>query len=355
MARGRFASMTSLVLGGVLVLSYKRHSKGLPITISSFSGVSIVLDRWMMAVNLLASHQGDPGSILGRATPDFRMWESCPDDAVGRRVFSRGSPVSPALSFRCRSILVSIALVGSQDLDVKSLRVRFPLISTAAGTVSCPGRSGVEGKGRDNDVTAAASMGRLANTCQACDARPRRVWSPEGSRLTRPAPFNTPSDHTPPPTTLRPPRISSSLFVSRGGQCPSDCSSRHGKTAPSSAESYVLPTTPRLPLFSIQLNKIEIHLEEVDSEEGHGARAGSMLAAHQGDPGSIPGRVTADFRMWESCSTIPLVGGFSRGSPVSPPFHTGAAPYSSQSPSMLRVVHISSLSGQRMATTGSNQ
>ncbi|KAJ8870467.1 hypothetical protein PR048_029489 [Dryococelus australis] len=31
--------------------------------------------------------------------------------------------------------------------------------------------------------------------------------------------------------------------------------------------------------------------------------------------------------------TMPLVGGFSRGSPVSPPLHSGAAPYSPQSPS----------------------
>ncbi|KAJ8887907.1 hypothetical protein PR048_007391 [Dryococelus australis] len=31
---------------------------------------------------------------------------------------------------------------------------------------------------------------------------------------------------------------------------------------------------------------------------------------------SIPGRAT--FRMWESCRTMPLVGGFTRGSPVSP-------------------------------------
>ncbi|KAJ8874116.1 hypothetical protein PR048_024957 [Dryococelus australis] len=39
-----------------------------------------------------------------------------------------------------------------------------------------------------------------------------------------------------------------------------------------------------------------------------------------------------DFRKSESCRTMPLVGGFSRGSPVSPPLHLGAAPYSLQSP-----------------------
>ncbi|KAJ8865987.1 hypothetical protein PR048_033511 [Dryococelus australis] len=48
---------------------------------------------------------------------------------------------------------------------------------------------------------------------------------------------------------------------------------------------------------------------------------------------SIPGRVTPDVRMWASCCAMLLVGGFSRGSPVRSPFHSGAAPYSPQSPS----------------------
>ncbi|KAJ8890049.1 hypothetical protein PR048_009555 [Dryococelus australis] len=57
-----------------------------------------------------------------------------------------------------------------------------------------------------------------------------------------------------------------------------------------------------------------------------------------------------DFRMWESYRTMPLIGGFSRGSlPFPPPLNSGAAPYSSQSPSsalkilMLRAVQLSSL------------
>ncbi|KAJ8877311.1 hypothetical protein PR048_021765 [Dryococelus australis] len=41
--------------------------------------------------------------------------------------------------------------------------------------------------------------------------------------------------------------------------------------------------------------------------------------------GSLP-----DFRMWESCPTMPLVGRFSRGSPYPPPFHSRADPYSSR-------------------------
>ncbi|KAJ8890720.1 hypothetical protein PR048_010229 [Dryococelus australis] len=63
-----------------------------------------------IALNLLAFHQGDQDSILGRVTLNFRM------PLVGR--FSRGYPVSPTPSFRCHSILISITLVGSQDLHV---------------------------------------------------------------------------------------------------------------------------------------------------------------------------------------------------------------------------------------------
>ncbi|KAJ8880157.1 hypothetical protein PR048_016622 [Dryococelus australis] len=38
-----------------------------------------------------------------------------------------------------------------------------------------------------------------------------------------------------------------------------------------------------------------------------------LLASYQGEPSSIPGEV-----VYESCRTMPLVSGFSRGSPVSP-------------------------------------
>ncbi|KAJ8888233.1 hypothetical protein PR048_007720, partial [Dryococelus australis] len=68
----------------------------------------------------------------------------------------------------------------------------------------------------------------------------------------------------------------------------------------------------------------------------------------QGEPSPIPAG-SSDFRKWESCRTMPLVGRFPRGSPASPPLHSGAAPYSLQSlPSALktspsRAARISSL------------
>ncbi|KAJ8878391.1 hypothetical protein PR048_018969 [Dryococelus australis] len=58
-----------------------------------------------------------PGSVPCRVTPDFRMWESCRMMPLFGG-FSRGYPVSPALSFRCCSILISVTCVGSKDLDM---------------------------------------------------------------------------------------------------------------------------------------------------------------------------------------------------------------------------------------------
>ncbi|KAJ8876291.1 hypothetical protein PR048_024201 [Dryococelus australis] len=52
--------------------------------------------------------------------PGFRMWESCLMMSLVCG-FSRGSPVSPVLSFRRCSILTTITLISSQYLSVKSL------------------------------------------------------------------------------------------------------------------------------------------------------------------------------------------------------------------------------------------
>ncbi|KAJ8871460.1 hypothetical protein PR048_027777 [Dryococelus australis] len=66
-------------------------------------------------------------------SPDFRTWELHRTMALVCG-FSRGSPVCPALSFRRRSILTSITLVGYQDLAVESrpnpfTHSRYPLLA----------------------------------------------------------------------------------------------------------------------------------------------------------------------------------------------------------------------------------
>ncbi|KAJ8866077.1 hypothetical protein PR048_033601 [Dryococelus australis] len=63
--------------------------------------------RGGLAISTLASHQGEPGSIPGRATPDLRKWESCRTMPLVSG-FSWVSPVSPALAFRRCSIFTSL-------------------------------------------------------------------------------------------------------------------------------------------------------------------------------------------------------------------------------------------------------
>ncbi|KAJ8896040.1 hypothetical protein PR048_001381 [Dryococelus australis] len=52
--------------------------------------------------------------------PDFRKWESCPDDAAGRQVSSGISRFPPLLHSSAAPYLPRFTLIGSQDLDVKS-------------------------------------------------------------------------------------------------------------------------------------------------------------------------------------------------------------------------------------------
>ncbi|KAJ8871606.1 hypothetical protein PR048_027933 [Dryococelus australis] len=69
---------------------------------------------------------------------DFRKWESCRTmSLVGG--FSRRYPVSPAPSYRRRSILASITLIGSQDLAVKSRTHLFPHSPLECGDVGFHG------------------------------------------------------------------------------------------------------------------------------------------------------------------------------------------------------------------------
>ncbi|KAJ8895149.1 hypothetical protein PR048_000474 [Dryococelus australis] len=77
-----------------------------------------------LTVSLLApppsNHQGDSGSIPGRAIPDFRLWESCwTIPLVGG--ISRESPFYPSPSFQRYSIFTSITHIGSEDLQNLSI------------------------------------------------------------------------------------------------------------------------------------------------------------------------------------------------------------------------------------------
>ncbi|KAJ8894325.1 hypothetical protein PR048_006945 [Dryococelus australis] len=69
----------------------------------------------------------------------------------------------------------------------------------------------------------------------------------------------------------------------------------------------------------------------------------SLLASHQGEQGSISGRVTREFRKWKSCRIMPLVSGFSLGYPVPPALSFRRC--STQSPSLATDLHICSSAG----------
>ncbi|KAJ8895843.1 hypothetical protein PR048_001182 [Dryococelus australis] len=76
------------------------------------------------------------GSIPGKDTPDFLIWESCRTmPLVGG--FSRGSPVSPTPSFRRCSILISITLIGSQSLYI-FLRAESTRVSVLSPETKMP-------------------------------------------------------------------------------------------------------------------------------------------------------------------------------------------------------------------------
>ncbi|KAJ8898159.1 hypothetical protein PR048_003519 [Dryococelus australis] len=116
------------------------------------------------AISTLTSPQGEPGSIPAGSS-DFGKWGSCRTmPLVGGS--SRGSPVSPASSFRHHSIFTSITLIVSQELAIKSRPNLFafsllcarenehtfkqqnsagsPQLHVAACITSCISRRGVE-------------------------------------------------------------------------------------------------------------------------------------------------------------------------------------------------------------------
>ncbi|KAJ8895582.1 hypothetical protein PR048_000918 [Dryococelus australis] len=69
-----------------------------------------------------------------------------------------------------------------------------------------------------------------------------------------------------------------------------------------------------------------------DCLRGRGGVAVRLLTSHRGESDSIPGGAAPGF----SHVVIVLVGGFSRGSPVPPPLHSGAAPYLASPSSALK-------------------
>ncbi|KAJ8867659.1 hypothetical protein PR048_031462 [Dryococelus australis] len=187
-------------------------------------------------------------------SPNFRKWESCRTMPLVDG-FSRGFPVSPSPSFRRRSIFTSITLIGSQDLAAMAHFIRVAVSPLLLDLK------------RGEDPFTLHCCWRLAKRTLAAHNNCEENFQ---------------------------------LHLGRARSAVVD------QPCPEADQVHLSPTLP------YKVGNIATHLR------GHGARTVSLLASHQGDPGSIPGLVTPDFCMWESCRTMSLVGGFSRGYPVSP-------------------------------------
>ncbi|KAJ8868541.1 hypothetical protein PR048_030079 [Dryococelus australis] len=118
------------------------------------------------------------------------------------------------------------------------------------------------------------------------------------------------------------------------------------KRSPSDAVTFTSTSqhSPHLRLVSLRLKGISLHVPcdpRSNKERPRLSSDGTRATVAERLTRSPPTKVhqaqspvgSLDFHKRESCRTMPLVGGSSRGSPVSPaPLITGAAPYSLQSP-----------------------
>ncbi|KAJ8882102.1 hypothetical protein PR048_018590 [Dryococelus australis] len=82
--------------------------------------------------------------------------------------------------------------------------------------------------------------------------------------------------------------------------------------------NYGLATIVGL-IVSLKAISLEMKPETCNSSETITNTLGATVAERLAcsPPGSISARISPDFSMWESCQSMPFVGGFSRGSPVS--------------------------------------
>ncbi|KAJ8873638.1 hypothetical protein PR048_024460 [Dryococelus australis] len=254
------------------------------------------------------------------------MWESCRTIPLVCR-FSRGSPVSPALLFRRCSILSSFTHIGSQDLDVKSHPNLFTHSSNIVPMQLKYVKDKIDFKRVYTEVTFAIGSEFIRHALDDCT--PIADLQANEKRIPYCQMWETSSTGQQTGTTQQ---IYGS--VARGR-----CLFVVGPSEREDTEDgYVRASTSAI-LISLW-------------NHAQGATVAERLVC------SPPTKVnlvrspagSPDFRKWEWRRTIPLVGGFSRGSSISPtPPHSGAAPHSLQSPSsafktsLLRASQISSL------------
>ncbi|KAJ8882743.1 hypothetical protein PR048_014556 [Dryococelus australis] len=217
----------------------------------------IVYSRFPTTVNRVESPAG---------SPDLRKWESCRTmPLVGG--FSRGPPISPALTFRRRSILASVTLIGSQDLAVKSRPNLFNQYS------------------RKREIERERAREKERRTGEVClDSGERDAW-PEQELACRllgncvVAVINGPRLlFLPPRLPLPPPMQASACSCFLGPLVIADQSLTPRSTKPGNTRHSSSPSRPTSPLSSPG-QQLAANGEDVNLEQYRNARAGET-----GDP-----------------------------------------------------------------------
>ncbi|KAJ8871464.1 hypothetical protein PR048_027781 [Dryococelus australis] len=357
------------------------------------------------AVSLLASHQDDPGSIIGRVTPDIRMWESCRTMPLGflgdlpflTPLHSDAAPYSPqspssalriSISFayrdrhgfrkfcvRClpknlteqhkqafghlkttfRPIISGVVLLHDnahlptlltlQKLCFQVLRhpPYSPEIATSDFSVMFgPLRAVAQGRTRfmsGDDVKTAAQSWLNSDTIIIVTKAEEALFM-ENSALpfllqeaTFIAPLPTcqrrsrnhrqtphPDTGRPRPDTGRPRPTQVEHAPTQVDHAPTQVDHTptqvdHVPTQVDHAPTQVDHAPTQVDHAPTQVDHVPTQVKHFHYSRGRGGRAVSLLASYQGEPGSIPGRVTG-LRMWKSCRTMTLIGRFSRGSSI---------------------------------------
>ncbi|KAJ8866016.1 hypothetical protein PR048_033540 [Dryococelus australis] len=240
---------------------------------------------------LLSSHHGDPGSIPGRATPDFRMWESCRTMPLVGGAFSGISrfprPLIPAL-LHTKSQSPSSALKTSMLRTVqiyslaRSLAHAIPYVSRQLHATGTRPRADPKLNPRQMLDFVWGSSGGVRKCLFHFTILIVLMWKDE------------------------------SVFGTRKS-FPTSCleySSEFPGFPSSGVEDAENPRPSRLLLTVLYANESKGAVVAERLARLPPTKARSRFNLRPGHSGF--------FRMWESCRTMPLIGGFSRGSPVFP-------------------------------------
>ncbi|KAJ8898461.1 hypothetical protein PR048_003821 [Dryococelus australis] len=250
--------------------------------------------RGGVLVRLLASHLAERGSFSGRVTPGFSRGGIVPDDAAGRRVFSGSS--------RFTRLFVPALL---------RIHLASPSVETVCMYLA----------GDDNWVCRACSHGYDGETCllkAICEAAATPMKGTSMIADILHVVFT--NNHQRPGNFAD----SSAGKLNCIHVCMCVCSSNNeparkirtdlratwsGVKLEQQSNGLLTDARVHKGLWCLACRRMNPRNLRVSHNQ---------LDYQQDEPGLIPGWVTLDFRKWESCRAMPLVGGgFFRGSPVS--------------------------------------